>query len=624
MLGNGDGGAMEMATQVYGYANQILEINLTSKEIGTIKTENLPVDEYLGGRGLGSYLLYKLNKPRVNPLSPENHLIIMTGPYTGLSTPFSAYFSVITKSPLTGTILSSHSGGSWGVYLKKAGYAGIIINGASKDPTMLVIDENNVFLEDASDYWGLDVYKVATLLQKKHPGSKVMTIGPAGENLVAFASIMNDRDRTAARGGPGAVMGSKKLKAIVVRGKKRIPVPDVNRTRILVSESVKISKEKTARFRYYGTPAAMMATQALNALPSYYYHETKFDGYESIEPDKWRSQYVVNNKACSACTIACSHVSRVEDERTGEIVDVEGPEYETFYAFGPQVGVKDIPSIIKSNSLCNKYGLDTISTGNVIAFAMDLATRGILDEKEYSESKELKFGNIHVILDLIRAITYRNTKLGNLLANGVKKASEVLGDEARKLAVHVKGLDFPAYDPRASTGMALAYATSPRGGCHLRATMYVPELFQQSLDRFSYDEHKIDVLIEMQNLFAVLDSMAICKFGARNVYNNDPEEIARLINLVTGWNLNGDDVLLIGERIWTIERLYNVREGFSKDDDVLPERFFNEPGSNDIPPLNKVFFNKALSIYYAKREWNEDGNPKQTLLDRLNMKALTL
>lgn len=599
--------------------NRILSVDLASGETNVEPIDQYPVKECIGGRGLGSYMLYKLNKPHVDPLSPDNHLIIMTGPYTGLSTPFSAYFSVITKSPLTNTILSSHSGGSWGVYLKKAGYDGLIIKGGSDDPTMLVIDEHQVALKPANDLWGLDVRETTKRVQKIFPGSKILTIGPAGENLVLFAGIMNDRDRTAARGGPGAVMGSKKLKAIVVRGKKRPPLPDLNKARSWMPEAVKISKEKAARFRYYGTPAAMMATQFLNALPSYYYHQSQFDGYDDINPDKWRSEYVVSNKACSACPIACSHVSKVEDAETNATIETEGPEYETFYAFGPQVGVKDIPSIIKSNDLCNKYGLDTISTGNVIAFAMDLATRGLLDGKEYPESKELRFGNPRVVLQLIKAITYKNTKLGQLLANGVKRVAEQLGEEAQALAVHVKGLDFPAYDPRATTGMALAYATSPRGGCHLRATMYVPELFQQSLDRFSFDDNKLDILINMQNLFAVLDSMAMCKFGARNVYQNDPSQIAELINSVTGWNLTGNDVLTIGERIWTIERLYNVREGFTKEDDMLPERFFEEPGSGDVPPLDKQAFEAALSRYYDKREWTRNGIPTQSLLQRLGL-----
>ncbi len=608
-----------MSGRIHGYMNQIIEVDLSSREITMLPTMDLPVDSYLGGRGLGSYLLYQFNKPRVDPLSPENHLIIMTGPYTGLSTPFSAYFSVITKSPLTGTISSSHSGGSWGVYLKKAGYDGMIIKGASDEPISIIVTEDTVRLEAASDYWGLDVYLTTKKLQRAHPGSKIMAIGPAGENLVLFASIMNDRDRTAARGGPGAVMGAKKLKAIIVKGKKRPSVPDAAKVRSWMPEAVKISKEKAARFRHYGTPAAMIATQAQNALPSYYYHHTQFDGYENIEPDKWRSQHVISNKACSACPIACSHISRIEDDTTKEVIEVEGPEYETFYAFGPQVGVKDIPSIIKSNHSCNKYGLDTISTGNVIAFAMDLATRNLLDDSVFPESKELKFGNPRVVLELIQAIAFRNTKLGDLLANGVKQVSETLGDEAKKLVVHVKGLDFPAYDPRATTGMALAYATSPRGGCHLRATMYVPELFQQSLDRFSYNERKIDVLIEMQNLFAVLDSMAICKFGARNVYQNDPKNIAQLINSVTGWQLSEDDVLQIGERIWTIERLYNIREGFSKTDDTLPDRFFEEPGSNGIPPLDRNLFDQALSLYYQKREWTNEGIPRDSLKQRLGL-----
>ncbi len=605
--------------EVFGYLNKYIEVDLATKDIGVHNTEELPLQEYLGGRGLGSYLLWRRNKAGVDPLSPENHLIIMTGPYTGTSTPFSAYFSVVTKSPLTGTILSSHSGGSWGVFLKKSGFDGIVIRGIAEEPSVLVIDQGEVKLESHSDLWGKDVYETTSRLLKLYPAAKVLTIGPAGEHLVKFASIMNDRYRTAGRGGAGAVMGSKKLKAIVVRGKLRPKVKVPEEVKSWMRTASQIAKEKAARFRYYGTPAAMLATQALSALPSYNYSKTQFDGFEQIQPDVWRKNYVISNKACSSCPIACSHISVVKDN--GRTIKTEGPEYETFYAFGPQVGVKEIPSIIKSNDLCNRFGLDTITTGNVIAFAMELSEKGLLNGtyKQELEDLQLHFGNSIAVIKLIERIAYRSTKLGSLLAEGTKTMSQRLGDLAKQYAIHVKGLELPAYDPRATIGMALAYATSPRGGCHLRATMYVPELFQQKIDRFAYDGEKLNVLIEMQNLFAVLDSMVICKFGARYVYNNDITAFANMINAITGWALSSDDLYQIGERIWTLERLFNLNEGFSKKDDQLPLRFFKEPGSNDVPPINEDMFVHALQKYYELRKWDANGMPTSGLIQQLGL-----
>ena len=596
---------------------KILRVDLTS---GKFTDQEMPRDDcvkFMGGRGLAAKILYEENRPKIDAFDPENRLIIMTGPYTGTYGSFTAFYNVTTKSPLTGAILSAHSGGHWGPMFRKTGYDGIVFKGKAPKPVYLLITDSGPELRDASDLWGKDVFRTIDTLQQRHAKARAAVIGPAGEKLVRYAAIMNDHHRAAGRGGAGAVMGSKQLKAIVVHGTKEVPQADPERLKESFKTATATVKEKSQAFAKYGTSMVVGITGKAGTIPTRNLQTGYFPEFEKIGGDALMG-FKTKDTACARCPLHCGNETKSEGEYK---VETEGPEYETLAMFGSNLGNSNLESIMMANNLCNEYGMDTISCADTIACAYELFEKGIITEKDTGGFK-LAWGDHRTMVELVR-LTGKREGFGRLIGEGSKRLSERYGPEAKKYAMNVKGMEFPGYDPRGIQGMALAFATSTRGACHLRATMYVPELFQGKLDRFTV-RGKAPVLKDMQELFTVYDCMVLCKFGARNAFANSWDEMVTLCNAATGHGYDIDELRKVGARSWTMERLFNLREGLSRKDDTLPDRLFTlaiHDGPSKGAVVNKADFDRELEEYYRLWGWDSDGVPTRDALDRLDIRA---
>ncbi|MCJ7607888.1 MAG: aldehyde ferredoxin oxidoreductase family protein, partial [Thermoplasmata archaeon] len=493
---------------------RILRVNVHRGEFSEQITSKEDDVKYLGGRGLAAKILYEENKTGIAPFDPENRLIFMTGPYTGTYGSFTGFYNVTTKSPLTGTILSAHSGGHWGPMLRKTGYDGMVIRGRATEPRYILITDEGPELRDASDLWGKDVFESISMLEERHERTKALVIGPAGERRLRIAAIMNDYHRAAGRGGVGAVMGSKMLKAIVVMGTKDVPQADPEALKESFKAATRTVKEKSAAFSKYGTSMVVGITGKAGVIPTRNLQTGYFPDFEKIGGDALIGEHFVKNMACARCPLHCGNRTKATKDY---VVETEGPEYETLAMFGANLGNSNLESIIMANDLCNRYGVDTISCADTIACAVELFDRGIITEED-TGGLRLGWGD-HASMVRLVEMTGRGEGFGKLIGDGSKRLAERFGPEAEQYAMNVKGMEFPGYDPRGIQGMSLAFATSTRGACHLRATMYVPELFQGVLDRLTV-KGKAETLKDMQELFTVLDCMIICKFGARNAFAN--------------------------------------------------------------------------------------------------------
>lgn len=587
-----------------GWTGRILNVDLTT---GKIDARDLDVDQarrFLGGRGLGVRLLWDLVGPEVEPLDADNVLIFATGPLTATGYQTSNRFSVSTKSPLTGTVLDANSGGFWGMQMKRCGYDAMVIRGKAEQPVWLEITPEGACLRDATALWGKRVRETTETLGQSNNRRNVLCIGPAGENLSRIAAIMNDGERAAARGGPGAVMGSKNLKAIVVEGSTRPGIDDQERFRFVLYESRKMltaSPLTSQALPEFGTSVMMNIVNGIGALPTRNFRQNQFEGAERISGEALTEKYLVRNAACWACPIACTRVSKTDK------VEGEGPEYETTWAFGAQCGIDDLAAIIEANALCNDLGLDTISTGSTIGCAMELAELGHIDS-------ELRFGRADLLAPTIEAIAYRRD-LGNELAEGSRRFAEKHG--APEYSMSVKGMEMPAYDPRGMQGQGLLYATSNRGGCHMRGNMLDLEVLglPKLIDRFQV-QGKSSYVILRQNTAAAVDSLVVCKFAGMAVADG---YFARALSAVTGLDYPTGELIRIGERIWNLERLYNLREGFGAADDTLPPRLLQEAVADgpsqgwvsNLPPM--------LAEYYRARGWDSQGVPTEKKLEALEL-----
>lgn len=591
-----------------GWNGKILDIHLAD---GTIQTRPLDMDMahlFLGGRGLGARLLWDLVGPNVEPLSPENVLIFANGPLTATGYQTSNRFSVSTKSPLTGTVLDANSGGFWGMQLKKAGYDVLIVRGQAARPVYIEITPTGVAIRDATHLWGQRVRPVTQALGQNDNRRNVLCIGPAGENLVRMAAIMNDGARALARGGPGAVMGSKRLKAIVVEGKERPEIEDAERFKFLLYESRKMLRASpltSQALPEFGTAVVMNLVNAVGALPTRNFRQSQFEDAEAISGETLRDTYLVKNAACWACPIGCTRISKTDK------VEGEGPEYETLWAFGAQCGVSDLAAIIEANALCNDYGLDTISVGVTIGCAMELAERGLLPESD------LRFGRGDLLARTVEEIALRRG-LGAELAEGSLRLATRYG--APELSMSVKGLELPAYDPRGMQGQGLLFATSNRGGCHMRGNMLGLEVLglPKLIDRFQ-TQGKAAYVILHQNSAAAIDSLVLCKFTNMAVAE---EYFARVLSAVTGLPYATGDLIRAGERIWNLERLYNLREGFTAADDTLPRRLLEEPVAEGPSAGWTVKLAPMLAEYYRTRGWDAQGVPRPSRLRELGLADL--
>jgi aldehyde:ferredoxin oxidoreductase len=590
-----------------GWSEKILDIDLNTHSYRVYPLDMEMARLFIGGRGLGARLLWDLVGPDVDPLSRENVLIFTNGPLTGTGYQTSNRFSVSTKSPLTGTILDANSGGFWGMQFKKAGYDVMIVRGRSEKPVWIELRNGEIQFHDASALWGMRVFALTEKLGQNNHKRNVLCIGPAGENLSRMASIMNDRERALARGGPGAVMGSKQLKAIVVEGQERPTIEDAEGFKFMLYETRKLlaaSPLTSQALPEFGTVVLMNIINNIGALATRNHQQTQFEGAEAISGEALTEKYLVKNAACWACPIGCTRVSKTG---AGE---GEGPEFETTWAFGAQCGIDHLPAIIEANRLCNDLGLDTISAGSTIACAMELSEKGYLDS-------DLRFGRADQLAPVVEAMAYRRD-LGSDLADGSLRLATRYGHP--ELSMSAKGLEFPAYDPRGLQGQGLLYATSNRGGCHMRGNMVGPEVLglPKMIDRFQVQGKSSFVTLH-QNVAAAIDSLVVCKFTHMAVAD---EYFARVLSAVTGIHYATGDLVKAGERVWNLEKLYNLREGFSRKDDTLPPRLLTEAPTEGPSQGWVVHLEPMLKEYYRGRGWNEEGVPTPKKLAELELSNL--
>ncbi len=570
------------------YMDKVLRINLTTGKSTTEPLNKEWAREYLGGKGLSIKYLYEELKPGVDPLSANNKLILMTGPITGTLVPNSGKLAIAAKSPATGTILDCSIGGHFASELKFAGYDAVIIEGKADKPVYLYIEDDKVELRSAATLWGKGAHETEHLLYEELGDVITLAIGQAGENLLTMACISSELYRQAGRGGIGAVMGSKNLKAISVRGTGGIKIPDIRKFSAAMN---KIKREDTMTddnmWAYSdGTPMIVDLSQSTGILPTRNFQEGTFDEYRAINSDAVKS-VLKAKKACFACPLACSNYVKMGK------TEVEGPEYETLALCGSNCGIGDMEAVIEFNRLCDDHCLDTISAGNTVAFAMEMTEKGIHDFG-------IRFGEVEKYLTMPTLIATRQG-VGADLALGVKKMAEKFG--GRDFAMEIKGLEIPGYEPRGSWAMGLAYGTSDRGACHMRAWPAAVEAFGD-IDPFT-SEGKAELVIGMQDDNSVKFSAIWCDFWAIST-----ERMAEILTLLLGREFTAAELKTTGERIYNLAHLFNEREGFDRKDDYLPARIYNEKlttGFTAGRSLPKEEYEKMLSEYYKLRGWDENG-----------------
>ncbi len=606
-----------------GWWGNILRVDLTEGRIRRETIDPRVAKDYIGGRGWGIHTLLTEMDPGCDPLGPDNFLVMASGPLTGTRAPTGARYMVMSKSPLTGALTCSNAGGQFPAVFKKTGIDMIVFSGKSPRPVYLWLDQGDAELRPADHLWGLNVPDTETaLLGETRADAKVACIGPAGERLVRFAGIMNDRDRAAGRSGVGAVMGSKRLKAVVVAGTAEVPLADPDLFAELVrkyNQKFKDSlKGQPPGLRTYGTAATIAGTQAVGALPTRNFQQGTFEGWEAISGQALTDRFLVRPKACHACPIGCGRVTRVDDpEFAGE---GEGPEYETIYAMGSNCGVDNLAALTKANYICNEQGMDTITMGCTIACAMEMFERGFLTARDTGRS--LPFGDARALVELTR-MTAERRGFGELLAEGSLRLAHRFGHP--ELAIVAKGQEFAGYEPRAEQGMGLAYATSPIGASHMRGdTAYIEILgVPMLIDPLSWND-KAQLVKDFQDHFAVIDAAGLCVFfSVRNLMRSDrtiaPDGICELLNAATGAGYSVEALSRAGERIFNAERLILARAGFSRKDDTLPERILRTP-LPDGPAKGMVcHLEEMLEDYYRIRGWDADGLPTAATLRGLGL-----
>jgi aldehyde:ferredoxin oxidoreductase len=619
----------------YGFTGKWLRVDLST---GGIRVESVGEEvyrEYLGGRGLVAYVLFRELKPRVDPLSPENKLIFATSVITGVPVPGVNRVVVGAKSPLTGTYCESEAGGYFAPELKYAGFDVVVVEGASEKPVYLWIRDGRAELRDASHLWG-KLTKDATEEIKRELGeplARVACIGPAGEKLVKFANIMFDHRYAAGRGGLGAVMGSKKLKAVVVRATKR-SVQFYNEKRL-----VELAKWFYENWRKqpgavsrstYGTAELVAPLNRDGTLPTLNFRGGSFERADEISGEALNKTILVNRSTCFACSIKCKPDVRAKHPYETDPA-YGGPEYETIAAFGSLCGVSDLSVIAYANQVCNAYGVDTISAGVAVAFALELFEQGVISEKDTGGLK-LRLGDPEALLRLLHMIVNREG-FGDVLAEGVKKAAEIIGRGAEKYAVHVKGREVPMHEPRGKVGVGLAYALSPIGADHLQAPHdptfervaehLVALGITRPVNRLSLDYEKVRVVYYGMLWWSLLDCLGICKFTftphSAGVYT--PNHLVEIVNAATGWQVSLWTLLKAGERALNLARAFNAREGFTSRDDTLPDRFFEEMefGARKGQRIDRAEFERATKLFYEIAGWDEEGRPKPAKLYELGL-----
>ena len=583
-----------------GFFNRILNINVSDKSYTIETIEDDILERYLGGKGLATYLLTHRNPPGIDPLSPENNLIIAIGPVSGTSIWGSCRYGVYTKSPQTGFYAESYSGGTLADRMVGAGFDAVVIQGESDNPVWLEVNDKGVRFHSAHELWGENTYRtedrVKELLKKEGGSAKagVMVIGPAGENKVTFSVIENDYWRSAGRTGTGAVMGSKKIKAIAFYGSQKRELADP----ALVKEFSKLTANKgkedkgVLAYKTNGTPMLVRMLNTAGAFPTRYWKDGFYDKWEGLSAEALHDRCNVVPNACLKCFMACGRLSTVKEGRHAGL-KLEGPEYETIYAFGGLCDVDSIEEVIYLNDLCDRLGIDTISSGNLVSFSIEASRQGKI-------SRKLEYGDVDAIAELLEDIAYRRGE-GDILARGIKAAAKEWSMEDQ--AIHVKGLEPAGYDPRVLKGMGLAYGTSDRGACHLRATFYKPEL--TGMVDPEQIEGKAAIFTEWEDRLTIFDTFILCRFY-RDLYQW--EELSTIIEGTTGLKPDRTQMRAIAKNIADLTRRFNIREGLRIEDDHLPPRFHKEAlKSGKI--ITEKEMDTLLKEYYHDRGWSDHGVP---------------
>ncbi len=600
---------------------KLLRVNLSSQHITSEEIDPRVAKDFLGGKGLAAYCLYKELKKGIDPLDSENKLMFMNGPLTGSKAPSSCRFVVATKSPLTGCWVDSSCGGFWGPELMFAGFAGIIIEGRAENPVYLHINDSEVRIKNAGFLWGMGTVDTISYLREKHRADRtvrVATIGPAGEKQARIAAVIADM-RAAGRGGTGAVMGSKNLKAIAVVGHGKIPIADPLAFNELARFAMKDAGEAGAGMAAVGTAGNVRGVNSTGGWPVRNYSRSQWHEAEAeLAGDVYRrtlwggGKYI---KPCYNCPVKCSHLAVIREGKYAGISS-EGPEYETITMFGSNCGIKNREVITVADKLCDNYGLDTISLGNTIGFVMECNEKNLVSAEDL-DGIDLEFGNEEALLKGVERAGKVYGKLGLLLSNGVKRAAAQIGKGSDKFAMHVKGLEIAAYAPRSGQGVALAYAVSDRGACHTRPWLYGAEHYWGELDPRTTKDKPLAVKLGQQEK-AIVQSSGLCQFG---LMSDDISNwsLLQLINAATGFDYTKDEITLVGERINNLVRSFNVREGFSRKDDTLPHRSLNEPLSDGPQKGQIIKLDEMLSKYYELCGWDENGIPSKEKLLRLGL-----
>ena len=611
-----------------GWAGKILRVNLSKGAVSVEDLDEKAAHDYIGGRGLGIKYLYDEIDPRVDPLSSRNKLIMATGPLTGTGALAAGRYTVVTKSPLTGAIANSNSGGYFGAELKFAGYDMIIFEGKAKEPVYLWIENDDIEIRSAKNLWGKNTPETTAAIQSEtDDDAKVACIGPAGENLVKFANIMNDNGRAAGRSGVGAVMGSKNLKAVAVRGTNGVTVADPEGFRDAVLAAIKEFHDPfmSGVLAKYGTADVVEFSNEVGLLPTRNFQAGIFEGASKIGGSviaTYNLRGATRTKACFSCPLACGRVTRVSDgEFKGE---GEGPEYETLGSLGAVCGIDNPEAIMKANYICNEMGMDTITAGVTIACAMELSEKGFLPEKDVG--MKLNFGNGRAMVQLLEKTVHREG-FGDVIAEGSYRLAEKY--DHPELSMTVKKQEFPNYDPRGGQGFALAYTTSNRGACHIRQEVHCVEFFGislmgiietgGSLDRFTTKD-KPEVAKQFQDFYCMIDSSGICNFII--IGSPDHNVFINLMEKGTGLSFDGlDGFLKTGERIFNLEKLFNLKAGLTAKDDTLPKRMLEEPMSEGPSKGHVVHLDEMLPKYYKVRGWTVKGVPTAKKLAELEILA---
>ncbi|MGQ9585599.1 MAG: aldehyde ferredoxin oxidoreductase family protein [Anaerolineae bacterium] len=613
---------------------RILVVDLTE---GQITEEPLPegiARQYLGGAGLGVWWLLHHVPAGADPLGPENHLIFAPGIVGGVPVSGASRLNISAKSPLTGGLAEAQAGGWWAPELRRAGYDALVVKGCSPRPVYLWIHAGGVELREASHLWGLETGPAQEAIRREvgDARARVALIGPAGERGVRYACIINELRHVNGRTGLGAVMGAKGLKAVAVRGHRPLPLHDESRVRQLARQVASRVPREPGSFHDLGTPGGTVPLSLSGMLPTRNFQTGSFEGAENLSGQRLRDTYLVGRGTCYACAVSCKREVRIGEGPY--LVDpmYGGPEYETIAAVGSCCGVDDLAAVCKAHELCHRLGLDTISTGNAIAFAMECFERGILGPED-TDGLDLRFGNAEAMVALVEQIG-RREGLGRLLGEGVARAAHHLGPEAESFAMHARGQEFPMHEPRAKASLALAYSLSPTGADHLEAPHDVQlKEGHPSFDTFrllgvndpmpadELSERKTKAFHALQYLWGLFNSVGMCVFCVKPLGPMTLPEMVELVNASTGWDTTLEELELVKDRHTTLARLFNLREGMTRADDALPPRMFEPIQSGPLKGsrLSPEAFRQALQAYYREAGWDENGIPTEGTLHRLGL-----